>query len=195
MVRGGHSRGRMSRLLALLVVWAIAGGLLAAQAQTQALTEYEAKAGFLYHFGGFVDWPAKAFTSTGNAFIIGVLGADPFGDVLDEVMQGKIIHEKPVMVKRFVRVEDAVFSHLLFVSSSEASRLPSILEALDGASILTVSELDRFAERGGMVALNTVGQKVRFDINVNAAKRARLKLSSQLLKLARIVHGTPGARE
>jgi YfiR/HmsC-like len=185
----------MWRLLALLVAWACAGGRLAAQVQTQALTEYEAKAGFLYHFGGFVDWPARAFTGTGNAFIIGVLGADPFGDVLDEVMQGKMIHNKPVIVKRFVSIEDAVFSHILFVSSSETSRLPSILEALDGASILTVSELDRFAERGGMIALNMVGKKMRFDINMNAAKRAKLKLSSQLLKLARVVHGAPGTRE
>jgi hypothetical protein len=177
------------------MVWAIAGGSWTEQAHTQALTEYEAKAGVLYHFGGFVDWPARAFTDTGNTFIIGVLGADPFGSVLGEVMEGKIIHEKPVMVKRFSRIEDARSSHILFVSSSEASRLPGLLQALDGTSVLTVSELDRFAERGGMVALNMVGQKVRFDINVHATKRAGLKVSSQLLKLARIVHGTPGTEE
>lgn len=195
MVRERHSRGRAARLLAPLVAWAIAGVLLEAPAQTRALTEYEAKAGFLYHFGAFVDWPATAFTNTDGAFIVGVLGADPFGGVLDEVMGGKAIRKKPVRVQRFARVEDAVSSHILFVSASEAPRLPAILATLDRTNVLTVSELERFAERGGMIALRMVDKKVRFDINVDAAKRAGLKLSSQLLTLARVVHGTPGTRE
>ena len=181
---------RVRRGLALLVAWTLASGLPAVHTAAAALSEYEAKAGFLYHFGQFVEWPATAVNGHDHPFIIGVLGADPFGSVLDEMIEGKTIHARPVVVKRFWRIEDAASSHILFISASEEYRLPYILAILGRASVLTVSELERFAEQGGMIALRMVGRKVRFDINIDATARVGLKMSSQLLKLARVIRGT-----
>jgi hypothetical protein len=178
------------RGLVLLVAWNLARGLPVVPTAAAALSEYEAKAGFLYHFGQFVAWPAMAINGHDHPFIIGVLGADPFGNVLDEMIEGKTLHERPVIVKRFWRIEDATSSHILFISASEEYRLSYILESLDRVSVLTVSELERFTEYGGMIALKMVGRKVRFDINVAATTRVGLKMSSQLLKLARVVRGT-----
>lgn len=177
--------------LGLLLAWAIAITLPAGHVRGAALTEDEAKIGALYHFGWYVDWPATAVQKRDPTFIIGVLGTDPFSGGLDEIMKGKTIRERPVVVKYFRRVEDARSSHILFISVSEEPRWPALLEALAGASVLTVSDLDRFTERGGMIALQVVDRKVYFDINVDAMGHVGLKMSSQLLKLARAVHGTP----
>ena len=189
-----HSNSGM-RWLRLLLAWTMASSLGAVSTVAAVLTEYEAKAGFLYHFGWFVAWPATAGNGHDRPFIIGVLGADPFGSVLDAVIEGKTVQERPVVVKRFGRVEDATSSHILFISASEEVRLSSILEVLGRTSVLTVSEIERFTERGGMIALKMVDRKVRFDINVDATARVGLKMSSQLLKLARDIRGTPRTGE
>lgn len=184
-------RARSVRWLALLLAWTIVSGLPAVHVAVAALTEDEAKVGALYHFGWYVEWPATAVQGRDPAFIIGVFGADPFGGRLDDIMKSKTIREHPVVIRRYQRIEDARSSHILFISASEEQRLPSILEGLAGASVLTVSNLERFTERGGMIALRVVDRKVHFDINVEATKRVGLKMGSQLLKLARAVHGTP----
>jgi hypothetical protein len=190
--RGVHDRG--VRWFWLLMAWTLISGL-PARSLAATLTEYEVKAGFLYHFGWFVDWPAATVQRSEPAFIIGVLGASPFGDVLDDVMQGKAIHERPVVIQYYQRVEDALSSHILFISAAEEPRLSSILTVLDGASVLTVSDMARFAERGGMIALRIVDRKVHFDINVAATEHAGLKLSSQLLRLAKVIHNIRRVRE
>jgi hypothetical protein len=178
-------------LLAWLLVSSLPAGALAAP----ALTEYEVKAGFLYHFGWFVEWPDATAQERAPTFVIGVLGANPFGAVLDDVMRGKSIRERPVVIQYYRRVEEAVSSHVLFISASEEVRLPAILTALSGASVLTVSDVERFTSRGGMIGLRLVAQKVHFDINVQAAERAGLKLSSQLLRLAKVIYGAQRMRE
>jgi hypothetical protein len=119
--------------------------------------------------------------------VIGVLGQDPFGEVLDKTLSGKTILDKKVEVKRFETVGAASKAQILFVSSSEKSRLAEILKALEGASVLTVGEIDGFAERGGMIALKLRSDVVRFDINLDQVERARLKMSSQLIRLAKQV--------
>ena len=93
------------------------------------------------------------------------------------------------------RVDDAVSSHILFISASEKAWLPAMLSGLGEASVLTVSDMEHFTERGGMISLRLVGQKVRFDINLDATERAGLKLSSQLLRLARVIYGNGPLRE
>ena len=120
-----------------------------------------------------------------------MLGEDPFGAVLEETVRGKTVMGKKLAVKRFARVQDAVNSHILFLSSSEESQLLPMLKALEKATVLTVSDMDEFAERGGMVAFTVEDQKVRFNVNVEAVERAGLKMGSQLLKLARIVSDKP----
>jgi hypothetical protein len=177
--------------LAWTLVCGLPGGLWAAA----VLTEYEVKAGFLYHFGWFVEWPAAAVQAQAPAFTIGVLGTPPFGAVLDDVMRGKSIRDRPVVVKYYRRVEEAISSPILFISASEESQLSEILAGLGGASVLTVSDIVHFAERGGMIGLRLVSQKLRFDINLDATERAGLKLSSQLLRLAATIHGSRPLQE
>lgn len=183
-----RSRGRLLRGLLPLALLALASALPKARATAPPPTEYEVKAAYLYHFARFIEWPAEGPAATGDPLVIGVIGTDPFGPLLDEAVRDKAAPgDQRLVVRRFTRREDVVEAHILFISSSEEERLPQILKLLDGASILTVGEMDRFAERGGMVALKLEDKKVRFDINLEAVRRGRLKLSSQLLKLARIV--------
>jgi YfiR/HmsC-like len=183
------------RWLSLLLAWTLVSGLPAGSLAAVALTEYEVKAGFLYHVGWFVEWPATTVQERAPTFIIGVLGTNPFGGVLDDVMRGKAIRERPVVIKYYQRVEEAVSSHVLFISASEEPRLPAILAVLERTRVLTVSDLERFAERGGMIVLRLVDRKVHFDINMDATERTGLKLSSQLLRLAKVIHGTQRVRE
>lgn len=156
------------------------------EAQPQTATEYQVKAAFLYNFAKFVEWPQEALSNE-QAFVIGIVGEDPFGAFLDEAVAGKTVRDKRIAVKRFSRMEEAAGAHILFISDSEAGNVARIVKQLNRVPVLTVSDLDRFAERGGMVQLETEQNRVRFAINVAAVERAGLKPSSQLLKLARIV--------
>lgn len=183
------------RWLSLLLIWTLISGLPNGPLAAAALTEYEVKAGFLYHFGWFVEWPATTDQGRAPAFTIGVLGAQPFGGVLDDIMRGKSIGARPVVIQYYQRVEEAVSSHVLFISASENTRVPAILALLERIPVLTVSDLEGFTERGGMVALRLVDRKVHFDINMDATERVGLKLSSQLLRLAKVIHGGPPVRE
>ena len=121
-----------------------------------------------------MEWPASSAQDRASTLIIGVLGTNPFGGVLDDVMRGKTIRERPVVIKYYQRVEEAVSSHVLFISASEDPRLPAILAVLEGTPVLTVSDLERFTERGGMIALRLVDRRVHFDINMDATERAEL---------------------
>jgi len=154
------------------------------------LSDYQIKAAYLYYFSTFVDWPPETFSRSGDTLIIGVLGEDPFGKVLDETMQGKTVNARRLIVKRFQSLKDARESQILFISSSEREHLASILKALEGSTVLTVGETERFASSGGQIGFRMEDRKVRFDINVAAVGHARLKISAQLMKLGRIVEGS-----
>ena len=149
-------------------------------------TEYQVKAGFLYSFAKFVQWPDDAFHDAGEPFVVGVLGTDPFGPVLEQVLEGKTALNRPVVIKRFSRVEE-VQAQILFVGSSAVADLPRILQALRGRAILIAGESEGFAQSGGMVGFKVQEHRVRFEINLRRAEEGRLKISSQLLKLAIIV--------
>ena len=175
----------------LLALGIAVGGGVVAGAESPAPTVHQVQAAFLLNFAKFVTWPDEAFERGGNSLIIGVLGEDPFGAVLEETVRDKTVMARKLAVKRFGKIQDAANSHILFLSSSEESQLPQILKGLEKASVLTVSDMEEFAERGGMIAFKMEDQKVRFNVNVDAAERAGLKVGSQLLKLARIVGDKP----
>jgi hypothetical protein len=149
--------------------------------------EYEIKAGFLFNFAKFVDWPDDAFTAESNDLRLEVIGHDPFDGALDRLVAGKLIKTHRVVIGYSRTVSSTRPPHMLFVSGSEQQQLPQILAALKGAPTLTVSDIDRFAERGGVIGLVVEGQSVRFAINRTAAGQARLRVSSTLLSLAKIV--------
>ena len=152
-------------------------------------SEYEVKAAFLYNFARFVEWPLDA-AGDDRTFVVTVLGRDPFGSALDDTLRGKMIDDKRVVVRRALRSEDVGRSHIVFISDSESDRLPAILKSLEAAPVLTVGEMNQFAERGGVIRFKVDQERIRLEINVAAAQRSRLRISSQLLKLARIV--SPG---
>ena len=154
------------------------------QGQRPKPTEYEVKATYLYNFGRFVEWPAKAAQAEGDSFSICVLGQDPFGPALDSVLADATIGGRKVVAKRIPASQGAVNCRVLFISSSENTRLKQILTTLRGTSVLTVSELPQFSQRGGMVQFILEGNKVRFEVNLAAAEHAGLTLSSELLKVA-----------
>jgi hypothetical protein len=175
--------------IALYFLSIIAGGLCSApvRADSTTPTEYEVKAAFIYNFAKYVRWPEASTSQTTKPFVIGVIGRDPFGRALDDTIRGQNVQGRAVSVKRFGKVEEVADCDILFISSSEKNNLPRILEVLHKAPVLTIGDMDRFAERGGMINLTTEEARVRFEINVEAAERAGLKPGSQLLRLARIV--------
>lgn len=158
---------------------------LAGSASSRPLPEYEVKAAFLYNFTNFVTWPEDVLAEQ-ETFPVCVLGQDPFGEVLDETFLHKTYHGIPMEVRR-VALHESASCRVLFISPSEEWRLAVILHLLQGLPILTVSELHEFIDRGGMINLSVQQNQIRFSINAAAAEQAGLKISSQLLKLARRV--------
>lgn len=182
-----HTRPFVAMLLCVFsVAWR------GAPAEPQAPAEYQVKAAFLYDFVKFVEWPAEALSNDRAPIIVGVLGKDPFGSMLDDVILGKAINGHRIQILHTNSVQDLKVCQIAFISSSEVKRLPKILAGLRGSSILTVGEADHFAQLGGMIQFTLEGNKVRFAINVDAAERARLKVSSKLLSLATVVHDEAG---
>lgn len=152
-----------------------------------APTEYQVKAVFLFNFSQFVDWPPAAFADGRSPLVIGVLGRDPFGAMLDEIVRGETVNGRPLAVRRYESVEQVEACHILFIDRSQDSHLDADLAALKGRSILTVGDFDGFARRGGIVRFATVGNKIRLRVNLAAAQQAKLTISSKLLRPAEIL--------
>ena len=168
--------------------WAIAALALAtgsAAVPQQSSLEYPLKAAFLYNLVKFVEWPA----ADGNGpIVLGILGQDAFGATVEQVFRGKEVEGRALQIRYVAKPEDLKFCQVIFISEPEKGRLLEILGALKDAHVLTVSEIERFAERGGMVHLIIENTKVRFEVNVDTVSRARLKISARLLQLASVVH-------
>lgn len=152
-----------------------------------AMREYQVKASFLFNFAQFVNWPASAFPLPDTPVIIGVLGEDPFGPVLDNVIRGEQVNGRSLRIQRYRQVEEIGECHVLFISRSEAGRLEQIFTALRGRSILTVGDFENFARRGGMIRFVTGKNKIRMRIGREVAEAAGLTISSQLLRAAEII--------
>jgi hypothetical protein len=184
----GPCLGRRRLLLGFLGALACASGRRADAAERP---EHEVKAAFLYNFGKYVRWPKSASGSGSyDAFVIAVLGADPFGAALDDIVRGNRIDNRPVTVRRVSKVSELGGCEVLYISAAETARLGSILAALPKAPILTVSDMPQFVERGGMIGLVMANRRVQFEVNAEAAERAGLMLGSQLMRLARTVVDT-----
>jgi hypothetical protein len=146
--------------------------------------EYQTKAAFLLKFPRFVEWPPRKFTQPDSPLIIGVVGTDPFGGLLDEQVQDLRINDRTVIVRHIASIPEMRKCHVIFVCRSESDRLGPILSEVRGDNVLTVGDTDKFINRGGMINFVMVGNTVRFQINDSAARRAGLKISSKLSVLA-----------
>jgi hypothetical protein len=155
----------------------------------QPATEYQVKAAYLFNFLKFVEWPDDPSADLRGKWVIGIVGENPFGGELTQAVSGKVIQGRSLQVRRFISTEDLRACHILFISTSEKKRLPSILSALGGSSVLTVADMENFNASGGMIQFVMEDGSVRFAVNVNTTTRARLKVSSKLLSLARGVTG------
>lgn len=174
---------------AALMTWTILlPASFSVSAQAARPSETELKAAFLYNFIKFTEWPAEEMANKSDPFVIGVIGKDPLGAVLDKTIEGESYQQKAIVVRRFARMDESVgHSQVLFISASEENNLAAILKLLDGQAVLTVSEIENFAHRGGVIKLARENNRIVFEINLDSAKRAGLAMNAQLLKLARIV--------
>jgi hypothetical protein len=149
--------------------------------------EYQVKAVCLYNLTQFTDWPSNAFTSSDAPLVIGILGDDPFGKTIDQVINGEVVHGHPLVVKRLSADQDLRACHILFIGRSEKKHLPELFKKLEGSSVMSVGEVDGFAEQGGMVNLLIPEKTVKIEINQSVVEQAHLQISSKLLKLAHLV--------
>ena len=168
---------------------------LPAAGQAPALTENEIKAGFLFNFTKFVEWPTDAFSDANSPIILGIVGEDPFGDLLVQAVAGKSVNGRAVLLKHFKEEQPLRACNILFVSGSEEKHLARILEKLKGSSILTVGETDGFAQAGGIINFTIEGNRVRLEINLDAATRTRLKISAKVIAVARLVRDNPAVEK
>jgi hypothetical protein len=183
-------RSRPRRLAWLMTI----GGLVAfhwhaAPAQPTA-RESDVKATLLFNLCNFVEWPAISLSNTNVPFVLAILGVDPFGNFLDELVKNERVYQKTIAVRRFRRVEEALDAQVLFISKSEQSRLQTILSVLKDRPILTVSDISggAFSRLGGMIELITQKRTVQIHVNLDQARAAGLTLNAKLLQVAEIVH-------
>ncbi len=173
----------LQRLALFLAIFSGSAGFCpAARAQQSKPAEYQVKAVYLFNFGKFVEWP-KAATKD-DSFPICVLGRDPFGAALDATLAGEKIDDRKLIARRIATERDATGCRILFISSSEDSRIKEILTSMEKSGVLTVSDMPDFIGNGGMIQFVLKENKVRFAVNLTAAQRAGLTFSSQLLKVA-----------
>lgn len=149
-------------------------------------TENELKAAFIVNFVKFVQWPERAFRSPSDPIILGVIGHDRLTPFLDRFAPTQTVRNRRIEVRHFDSIEKISACHIVFISRDQKALVPKILQRLEGKPILTVSELKHFSDQGGMITLLTRVNKIRFAINPAAVQRAQLKMSSRLLRLAKI---------
>jgi YfiR/HmsC-like len=190
------------RIRAAIVILPIllVGAMLNAQ-NTSGSSEYLIKAGFIYNFANLVQWPSASFAQPDSPIVIVIFGEDHFGTTLDHALEGKKVNARPFVIKRARSISELQRTlgsqkecQILYVSSSEMPHLGEAIQVLKGAPVLTIGETPGFARSGGIINLILEDNKVRFEVNVQAAKEADLNISSRLLALARIVPPPEGRK-
>ena len=173
--------------LAGMFLYSTAGG------QTEP-SEYQLKAAFLFNFTKFVEWPANSFEDSQAPIVLGIIGEDPFGDDLARMIAGQKVQGRGLVVRRERWGDDLRRCHVLFISASEHEHSSRILGSVQSAGVLTVSDMEGFAEAGGMIEFVTQENRVHFIVNLDAATQSKLRLSAKLLALARVIGHSQAAR-
>lgn len=155
----------------------------------QSPTEFQVKAAYLFNFLKFVEWPDDPGADPHGKWIIGFVGDTPVSDELERLVEGKSVLGRDLQVRKFQPGDNLSACNILFIGESQKKRLPAILAALRGSSVLTVADMENFISAGGMVAFVVEDSRVKVAIDVAATGRARLRVSSKLLALAHIVGG------
>jgi hypothetical protein len=160
--------------------------LAAPVALAEASKEYAVKAAFIYNFAQFTQWPSDAFQSADSPFVIGVMGDDPFDGALEQAVAGKNVSGHPMVIHHLSSASDVEKCQLVFVPASQDARLADVFKAVDAKPVLSIGETDNFPWAGGTIRFYMEDNKVRFEINPGSADHAHLRISSKLMKLAKI---------
>jgi YfiR/HmsC-like len=182
-----HGLNKAGRLLSYVIMCSVLLGVSRAFSRSEDDAEYKVKLAFLYNFAQFVEWPPDAFADADAPLTVCVAGEDPFNAELEQSLRGRKAGGHPVEIRRFKPDDDPRACHIIFVRASEKKAAGRILASLNGSNTLSVGEAKGFAERGGIINMTLEENKLRFEVNVDAAAQTRLKISSKLLALAKIV--------
>jgi hypothetical protein len=150
------------------------------------INEYQVKAFFLYNFARYVEWPPETFKAANDPIVICIFGQNPFGGAVEQAVAGRVLGARPFVVRTISDIPTDSSCHILFVHSSERRRFRSMSGRLKGSAVLSVGETPGFTADGGVINFKLEDGKVRFEIDVEAAGRAHLRISSKLLSLAQI---------
>jgi hypothetical protein len=164
------------------------GGAQASHGQSTE-EEYRVKAAFIFHFAQLIDWPADTQMDADHSLFLCTLGADPFQGTLEGTVGGKAIGNRVIRIRHLGDAEGMRTCQILFLSRAQSKRISALVADLHNAPVLTVGESDGFLDAGGMIRFLLEQDRVRFEINLNAAESARLKIGSRLLVLAERVVG------
>ena len=181
-------------IIVLIMTLSGANLMFGTPTESEMGSEYQVKAAFLYNFVKFVDWPAKSVPDGNEPMTIGIIGDDPFGKAF-EPLKNKLVKDKKIVLKRFKglnelkqssqQIEDIKICHLLFVCRSEKELFKEIINLVKDRPVLTIADTEGFLESGGIINFLMEEKKIRFEINHTAAKQAKLRISSKLLRLAK----------
>ncbi len=173
-------------------VMVLVGALVFGRAAVAGVSEYRVKAAFLYNFARFIEWPETAFDDKTAPLVFCILDPGPFGDAF-ETIRDKTVRGRPVAVRPFDPERKAEPCHVVFINTKDGDAARRLLsEVFSRKGVLTAGETQGFARQGGVINFFiTEENKIRFEINIAAARRAGLKISSKLLKLAEIVSDAP----
>jgi len=172
----------------LLLALALAGTPYSVDSHaSERVDSREVKAVFLVNFLSFAEWPSVKLGPAGGRLTVAVLGDPSFAALVEHAAAGHIVSGRAIAVQAVDSPEHAASAHLLFIASSQARRLPAVLRAVADGTVLTVGDTDGFAQEGVAINLYTFDNRVRIEVNTTAAARAGVKLSANLMRLARIV--------
>lgn len=155
--------------------------------EAQSNREHKIEAAFLFNLTRFIDWPGGTFADADTPFSIGVFGDASFALFLEKAFKNRTVNGREFVFTSSDTVHDLLKSQLLFVSASQQGKLSDVIAALGGGNILTVSDMEKFARLGGIIGFFKAGKKLNFEVNLEAAERAGLKISSKLLALGKVV--------
>lgn len=176
-------------ILGVLVLLRLLAGPTQCAGAEASLSEYQVKALFLVNFAKYVEWPEKAFEDTNKPFVIGVVGENNFGPHLEKAIEGKNVSGRAIQILAVEKDDDLAKCHILFVSASEKKHLSEIVAKVKELPVLTVGEAEPFISQGGVINFTKKEGKVRLQIDLGAARKAKLQLSSKLLSVADSVTG------
>ncbi len=150
------------------------------------------KAIYSFKFGKFAEWPETKLNDSNSTLGFCILGINPFSQAALETIEGAVVKGRKLKIMIYdsgLLSNDALDEcHILYVSQSEITRQQPILSALWNKPILTVSDIEGFSHKGGMITLINIDQQIHFEINPDAVKRAGLSISSKLVELAKTIN-------